>query len=778
MLVFTAVGLLLAAYFVERQNAAAHQAQQRTQVRESLLLLQSRLEGNLRSNILLVRGLVSVIAADPAIDQARFERAARPLFEGRSHLRNIGAAPDMVLRLMYPLAGNEKAIGLDYRKTPAQFEAAERARRSRELVLAGPLELAQGGVGLVARLPVYLEGGAGDARFWGLISAVIDVERLWRDSGLLDAALPVEVALRGRDGQGEGGAVFFGDAALFDGAAELLTIALPHGSWQMAARPRGGWSAVPENVGKVRLVFVLVALLILAPMLLLVRFDLRQRQAELRLATSEERLSLAVDAAQLVIWDWDMATGHFDSGILAMLLDLPDGVLAASPEALKARMHPEDAQRFAAALEAHVQGTTPRIDTDFRLADGSGAWRWFRGTGRIVQYAPDGAPRRVSGVLQDVTALRAALDGLEASRAAAEAGARAKDEFIATMSHEIRTPLNGVLGMTDLLGATSLDAEQQGFVATLRDSARALLALVNDILDFSRREEGRSGGTAADFSPAALVREVCGEWRARAAQKGLLLELACPDDLPAALRGDAGMIRQVLGKLVGNAIKFTQSGRIDVEVAWRPAEAGCGVVRLAVRDTGIGVPSEAQARLFAPFSRVENSTTRTHGGVGLGLSIARRLVEAMQGRIGVVSAPGEGACFWFELPLSVAPAAAGAPGGTQQPAVLDGAVLGALVQATGLDVRELLAMLHDDTARMAGELDTACAARDTEGMRRLAHSIKSSCAQLGALRLSDLAQSMERAVREERIEDCLAGLPALHAARAELDAEIKARLGV
>jgi sensor domain CHASE-containing protein len=140
-----ALGLLLGLLIVERQNVAAHRVQQQNQVRESMSLLRSRLEGNVRSNILLVRGLVSVIAHDPRLDQARFERAAQSLFGEQSQLRNIGAAPDMVIRLMYPLAGNEKAIGLDYRKTLEQFAAAEEARRSGELVLAGPLRLVQGG---------------------------------------------------------------------------------------------------------------------------------------------------------------------------------------------------------------------------------------------------------------------------------------------------------------------------------------------------------------------------------------------------------------------------------------------------------------------------------------------------------------------------------------------------------------------------------------------------------------------------------------------------------
>jgi two-component system sensor histidine kinase/response regulator len=246
----------------ERLNDERHALAVRSDVQTRLVGLRDRLNSQLVSDLQLVRGLVSVINLDPDLDQRRFEQAVLPLLAGNTHLRNVAAAPDMVIRLMVPMQGNEKAIGLDYRRTPGQAEAAERARRTGQVVLAGPLPLVQGGNGLIARLPVFLLTPEGQT-FWGLVSAVIDSDRLFRAVGLQDPALPIEVAIRGADAAGAAGASFLGRAALFDQQPVLADVELPQGSWQLAAVPREGWPRHADTLWHLRLAYAAVALLVM-----------------------------------------------------------------------------------------------------------------------------------------------------------------------------------------------------------------------------------------------------------------------------------------------------------------------------------------------------------------------------------------------------------------------------------------------------------------------------------------------------------------------------------
>jgi sensor domain CHASE-containing protein/CheY-like chemotaxis protein len=290
LLALVLLGLGLAG---ERLNDQRHQLALRAEVLGRLVELRERLNSELVSDLQLVRGLVSVINLDPGLDQARFEKAVQPLLGGRTHLRNVGAAPDMVIRLMVPLAGNERAIGLDYRQTPGQAEAAERARLTRQVVLAGPLPLAQGGRGLIARLPVYLRDTDGGERFWGLVSAVIDSDKLFRSAGLLDEALDVEVAIRGVDASGAAGAVFLGRPQIFQQSPVLAEVMLPQGSWQMAALPRGGWRAHAASLWGLRAAYALLAAGVLAAFIGLVR---SRERAEAALARSVRDVAARKDA--------------------------------------------------------------------------------------------------------------------------------------------------------------------------------------------------------------------------------------------------------------------------------------------------------------------------------------------------------------------------------------------------------------------------------------------------------------------------------------------------
>jgi PAS domain S-box-containing protein len=308
-------------------------------------------------------------------------------------------------------------------------------------------------------------------------------------------------------------------------------------------------------------------------------------------------------------------------------------------------VHRDDGAQLVAGYRRCMNGGPPeRITYRFRHADGH--WIWLEASPRLVRDE-QGRPKEFIDVARDVTARKQMEAELVAARQAAEIAADAKARFLANMSHELRTPITAVLGFTELLaGQRALDEEGRRYVERIASGGRALLATVNDVLDFSRLEAGQVRISPAAIEPAALARETLDLFEVQAGAKGLSLSLRARAPLPAWAFADGDRIRQVLLNLIGNAVKFTQAGGVMLETDYND-----GVASFAVLDTGGGMAPDELGRLFQRFSQVDGGSTRAHQGAGLGLAICKGLVEAMGGEVGVDSEIGEGSRFWFTVPM-------------------------------------------------------------------------------------------------------------------------------
>jgi PAS domain S-box-containing protein len=286
---------------------------------------------------------------------------------------------------------------------------------------------------------------------------------------------------------------------------------------------------------------------------------------------------------------------------------------------------------------------------------------------RIAQMTavaiPDGEGGRAGliGIVADVTAEAGAEAAMSRARDTANTASRMKSDFLANMSHEIRTPMNGVIGMTDLLLETDLDARQRDYAQTVRNSGEALLTIINDILDFSKVEAGMLTIDHEDFALRAVIDDVADLLASSAQSKGIELVAVVDASVSDVVRGDAGRLRQILMNLVGNAIKFTQAGEVVIRVSQHDVEGAETMVRFEVRDTGDGIEPEKIGVIFQPFVQADTSTSRLHGGTGLGLAITGHLVTLMGGDFGVTSCPGQGSTFWCTIPASATSGQDGEP---------------------------------------------------------------------------------------------------------------------
>ena len=391
-----------------------------------------------------------------------------------------------------------------------------------------------------------------------------------------------------------------------------------------------------------------------------IAYDVTQRKLleddlrlnERKLHDNAERLRIAHAAAKLIVLDLDLRTDALQFS------DSPEWLRGPIPEDtgkypfFKDQVHPDDRKRFLAVRQRAIDTLQP-ASNEFRIVRTDGQMLWVRSFLTVFAGA-DGKVARLVAAILDISERKKLEEDLRSAKDHAEAASQAKSQFLANMSHEIRTPMNGVLGMAELLLATRLETKQRHFAETVRRSGEALLHVINDILDFSKIEAGKLELDQIDFDLREMLEDIAQLLAEGAASKGLELLCRMAPETPLLINGDPNRIRQVITNLIGNAIKFTSQGEVALSVRVVQGSADASVLRFDVRDTGIGIPPEAQTHVFQPFSQADGSTTRRYGGTGLGLSISRELVTLMGGEIGLESEVGKGSTFWFTVRAGVA----------------------------------------------------------------------------------------------------------------------------
>ena len=576
----TGVTVLATAGFIDHAERERFEQQNQAKILAQLSTVRASLEKALNQRLFLTRGLVAYVSTvNPNLDQKTFEQLTQVLIAQESGIRGVVLYKNNVVSQIYPLAGNEAAIGFSPLSIPEERSAINRAIHSRKTIVAGPLNLVgmtqisdncppnappapvapqlkkreleqfclvEGGQAFIARTPIFLTptGAAPESgSYWGLAGMIIDQDTLFQEAGLFNPAASIEYAIRGKDGLGKDGEVFFGNAIIFDKNPVLLSVTLPNGSWQLAAIPVNGWSS----------------------------------------------------NYPLLKWVWMGAslTAVLASGLVFILVSTPTQLRKAIERATLALKNSEEELKQA--------------NQDLKRLD------------------------------------------------------QLKDEFLANTSHELRTPLNGIIGIAESLidGATGQLPQQTRFnLAMIISSGRRLSNLVNDILDFSKLRHKNIELQLKPVDLHAITNLVITLSQPLTQNKNLKLINKISTEFPAA-KADENRLQQILHNLIGNAIKFTPSGVVEVSaevMEYSPLDLENNAevdpyLTLTISDTGIGIPEDKFEQIFESFEQAEGSTAREYGGTGLGLAVTQKLVELHGGKIWVESQVGVGSKFIFTLPI-------------------------------------------------------------------------------------------------------------------------------
>ena len=644
---------------VERLLHENYLSKLRTESTIELIDLREDIEESIFAHFLLLQKVTTFVEENQTLPQEKFARYVRSLDYNEREIINIAVARDFVVELVYPPENNNAVLGLNYQENAEQLPGVMRAVENGSPTIVGPVDLVQGGKGFIFRQPVYVSASppVGGKQLWGIVSVVADYEEFLRATGLAELGNKFEVLIKSKPDSAEHDSVILGQENIALQDPIKLKFEFPSGYWELQAVPAGGWPAQSPTFIKERLLLLAVAALIVGTVLLVSGLAVRQRR-------TRRQLAVAINA---------MGDGFamFDqNGKLKAFNRKYAEIYEASSSRIKVGASFEDIIRLGVengqhpdAVGCEEEWIQARLDgfygpdTEFEQELSNG--RYILASDRAME---DGG--RVC-VRTDVTQLKQALDQ-------AEAASHAKTEFLDTLSHELRTPITVILGLATLgqniesfgkfkglretLEDPETDVEQikgaveellENFNETMKKqerSAQHLHSLVEDMIDFAKAETRKISVVPQVLDIDTLASSVVDQMRLKAEEKGL--------DLGVSSEGgqvycDRLRTTQILLNLLGNAIKFTEAGCVELKAYQRNSTAVFEVV-----DTGPGIPVEVQERVFEAFNQLDASSIRRNSGIGLGLAISRQLALLQNGSLELYSEPGKGSKFVLKLPAS------------------------------------------------------------------------------------------------------------------------------
>lgn len=586
--------------------------------------LSLQLQGRILQNIQTVWGLAANVSVNPRIGETRFRELASVIFGLAPELRNIGLAPDFIIRHIYPLEANQAAIGLDLTSQSLSEEQISQLLETRRAVFSGPIDLVQGGQGLAARIPIFeTESG----RFWGVVSVILDLPSLYQSVNLASITDDTALALSVSPDQEDTESVFFGTTEADWNDPVRASLTMPGVTWTLFAQPASGWPDHPESPWLSRSLLFLVVLLFTGGTFWLTRLLLKDRQMQQRFWGLFELAPIGIGLYSARGRTLLRSNRSFERiiGTDAGSLDYFDVV------------YDQHGNRLPQGL-----GIMDKLSTDVQF---TGLEGYFP--------APDGELRPV--VLHGLKLLdtqdRKPVIWLIAEDISEQKKVdRMKTEFISTVSHELRTPLTSISGSLGLLVHNAV-GELPGKASHLANIAyrnsKQLTFLINDLLDIEKLVAGKMVFQMENHPVPDLVRECVENIENFAEEHGVTLRVG--DLADVTVQADRRRLSQALDNLLSNAIKFSPADSV-VTLFTEQTERH---VRICVQDRGDGIAPEHQNLIFGKFSQVDGSDRRSKGGTGLGLAITREVMTQMGGQVGLVSTPGQGATFWLELEVAV-----------------------------------------------------------------------------------------------------------------------------